>query len=345
MLRVAPQDSVPVAGASVVLHRVGRDLQGPIDSTTTDDVGRFRMSVTVDTTAVFILSASYAGIQYFSSPIHTNPGRPDTMIRLVVSDTASNTLVETASRHVVIGAPATDGTREVVDLVGIANRGLRTRVTGAEQRPTWATPLDPSMIGFHTGASDFSPEAVFYTGGVVEVFGPIAPGEKTLLMKYRIPADAMRWVLAFADTVFDFSLLIEDASPHVSGPLMDAPDSQVIAGRTFRTFRARPTAGDSITVAFPGAVRADGSTALVVLVILTGVALSVAGGVVWRRRTSTVHADEPVDVLVRRLAILDANVQGREPDTSSPEWQSYVERRAALKAQLARALARGSRPT
>ena len=71
-------DTIPVPAARVVLHRVGRDQQGPIDSLVTGADGRFRFRYLADTAAVFLLSSGYAGIEYFSTPLHLDPNAPDT---------------------------------------------------------------------------------------------------------------------------------------------------------------------------------------------------------------------------------------------------------------------------
>jgi hypothetical protein len=335
-----PVDSMPLPGVTVVLHRVGRDVQGPVDSTAADQAGRFRVAFAHDSAAVYLFSASYAGIQYFSTPIHTNPSRHDTTMVIAVSDTTSVALVEVSARHVVLGTPGTDGTRDVVDLVGLNNPGWSTRIAGEAQRPTWNTPLDERMVGFHLGSSDFSPEAVFFSEGRVEVFGPIAPGEKSLLLKYRVPQGMKRWHLVFADTVFDFSVLVEDDGPVVTGPVREASAPQVIGGRSFRTFRGRPAPGDTVSIAFTGVVGPDSRVALIALVLLLSAAL-LSSVVAWRRRqapATVARKDESVEVLVRRLALLDAKRAGGSADAGAEAL------RAELKAQLARALARAGRP-
>src|SRR5919112_5474935 len=91
-------DSAPLIGARVLLHRVGRDIQGPVDSTRADDRGRFRFRFRPDTSALYLLSVRYGGIEYFSTPVHTNPGRPDTAIRLVACDTSSTAPVAVEAR-------------------------------------------------------------------------------------------------------------------------------------------------------------------------------------------------------------------------------------------------------
>ena len=341
ILRLTPADTVPLAGVHVVLHRVGRDFQGPVDSTLSRTDGSFRFDFIADTTAVYILSASHAGVQYFSSPVHTNPERPDTAISIVVSDTSTAARIEVASRHIVVGAPRADGTRQVIDLVGLENPGWLTRVAGHAQRPTWSTPLSDVVIGFNVGASDFSSEAVFFRNGRVEVFGPIAPGDKELLLKYLIPTTVGKLVFAFADTAREFSLLIEDAGPRVSGPVLEAPEPQVISGQAFRTWRGRPTPGDTIAIAFPGAVPRSTAPLLAVLVGVMGLALVATAWRIRRSHTTVVEEEEPVEVLVRRLAPLDSRYRGREAEVPVPEWTAYQEGRHVLKARLTRALASG----
>ena len=51
ILRLTPADTVPLAGVHVVLHRVGRDFQGPVDSTLSRADGSFRFDFGADTAA------------------------------------------------------------------------------------------------------------------------------------------------------------------------------------------------------------------------------------------------------------------------------------------------------
>ena len=62
------------AGTRVVLHQVGRTLQGPLDSTRTDQRGRFQFSFRPDTSALYLLSVRHAGIEYFSLAGAHQPG-------------------------------------------------------------------------------------------------------------------------------------------------------------------------------------------------------------------------------------------------------------------------------
>ena len=85
--------------------------QGPLDSTIADPHGHFRFRFHADTTALYLLSARYGGIEYFSSPVHTNPERPDTTMRVLVYDTSSTAPVVVEARHLVVPRPSEDGSR------------------------------------------------------------------------------------------------------------------------------------------------------------------------------------------------------------------------------------------
>jgi hypothetical protein len=49
------------------------------------------------------------------------------------------------------------------------------------------------------------------------------------------------------------------------------------------------------------------------------------------------------DLLLHQIAALDARYQGREAELPAEEWARYLQRRDALKAAAAAALARESR--
>ena len=172
-------DSTPVAGTRVVLHQVGRALQGPLDSTKTDRRGRFRFSFRPDTSALYLVSVRHAGIEYFSPPVHTNPARPDTAIRVIVYDTSSTAPVSLEARHLVVTQPGEDGSRNVLDLIVLLNSGQRTRVAPDSAGRLLAGAAAGGTIGLELGESDVSPEAVTRRGDSILVAGTAGPGGET----------------------------------------------------------------------------------------------------------------------------------------------------------------------
>jgi hypothetical protein len=231
---------VPVPGLRVVLHQVGQLEQGPVDSTVAGPEGRFRFRFRPDTGSVYLLSARYRGIEYFSTPVHTNPARPDTAIPLIVYDTSSRTPVRLAARHLVVPRPGEDGTREVLDLIVLRNPGTLARVSPDSLGDTWVGPLPAGSEGLDVGESDVSPEAVRRRGDSLVVSAPIAPGEKQLVLQYHLPPERREIILP-AEPGVRMNVLVEEPDARVTGALAVA-DSQDIQGRSFRRWTGTPTA-------------------------------------------------------------------------------------------------------
>ncbi|HEX2450909.1 MAG TPA: hypothetical protein VHJ69_07200, partial [Gemmatimonadales bacterium] len=213
-------DSAGVPAARVVLHRIGRELQGPIDSATTDTRGRFRFRFAADTSAIYLVSARRGGIEYFSTPVHLNPERPDTGLRIVVADTSSAAPVGLEARHLVIGSPRADGSRNIVDLTVLTNAGHRTRVAPDTVRPSWCGPLPIGTVGLAVGEGEFSLSAVTRQGDRLLFFAPIPPGEKQLATEYILPAGSRETRLVFDQPTPLLNILLAEPEARVAAPGM-----------------------------------------------------------------------------------------------------------------------------
>ena len=339
VVRPEAADSVPVPDVRVVLHRVGQMEQGPMDSTVAGSGGRFRFRFHADSGAVYLLSARYRDIEYFSTPVHTNAARPDTAILLVVYDTSSRAPVSLAARHLVVPRPTEDGSREILDLVILSNSGSRTRVAPDSLGTSWAGLLPAGSEGLEVGESDVSPEAVVRRGDSLLVSGPVAPGEKQLVLQYHLPRGGRELRLP-VDSGARVNVLVEETGATVRGPLAVA-DSQEIQGRSFRRWSGVPAGPGTVSITLPGTPGA-GQGWLAPLVGLLALGL---GATTWwalrrpRERTASPSMVEDPSVLLEALAELDARYAGREGETSAEEWSAYQDRRARLKSELARALA------
>lgn len=344
MVRPSRGDSLPVPGVRVVLHRVGRAEQGPLDSMPSGPGGRFRFALARDTAALYLLSARYQGIEYFSLPLDRAPaGDPET-VTLVVHDTSSRTPVTVSARHVVVPRPGDDGTREVLDLVLLANRGTETRVAPDSVGASWIGLLPPASEGLELGESDVSPEAVIRRGDSVIVSAPISPGEKQLAFQYHLPAGRQAVELPVGAEPVTLSVLLEEPGATAAGPGLAQADTQAIEGRSFRRWTGEVPGGAVIRIGLPGAGGAS-STVIAALVTVLALALLLAAWRILPRPAAGAAPDErrgDADRLLNEIAALDARYQGREGETPSEEWARYLQRRAALKAEAAAALARGS---
>jgi hypothetical protein len=335
--QVVSADSTPVRGARVVLHQVGQQRQGPIDSTRADNAGRFSFVFRPDTSTFYLLSAGQAGIEYFSPPVPTNPARPDTGIRIVVYDTSSTAPVALEARHLVLTRPGPDGSRNVLDLIIVRNSGRLTRIAPDTVRPSWSTRLPHGTTGLQAAEGDISPDAMRRRGDSLIVTSPIAPGEKQLAIQYRIPAGRKNVELPLEQPGVAVNVLTEEPDVRVIGRGIAAADSQVIEGRSFQRWAGVVPNGD-IRIMLPGAGRPPGWL-LAVLVAGLGLTLGGAGWYLLARRepANKILPDELIDA----IAALDARYLGREGETAAQEWSSYQQERARLKAELESSLAAG----
>ena len=337
-------DTVPLPRARVVLHRVGRDAQGPVDSMVADGAGRFRFRFRADTSALYLLSSRYGGIEYFSPPVHTNPARPDTAILLQAYDTSSTTPIAIEARHIVVPRVGPDGSRPVLDLIVLRNDGIRARVAPDSAHPSWSLTLPPGSGEMQLGEGDLSPDAVVRVGDTVRVLAPLAPGQKQLSIAYATVPVGGRLVFPVGPAETPLNLLVEETGARVTGGTLALADTQVIEGRSFRRFSGRVPPGGSVTLTVPASPAAGARRILAGLV--GGLALALGAAAVWLlrrpRRPAALPAPGQPDETARLLdaiAVLDARYAGREAEVAAEEWQRYTNERAALKARLEHALA------
>jgi hypothetical protein len=336
VLRPRGADTVGVAGARVVLHRVGRQAQGPIDSTVAGPRGEFRFRYHRDTSAVYLLSSGFAGIEYFSTPLHTDPEAPDTGLVLFVSDTSASAPIHVASRHIVISKPGKDGTRTALEIVVLENDGTRTRVGPDSLTAVWGARLPAGVIGFQVGQGDIGPDGLLARNDSVVLVAPVAPGQKQLLYTYALPASPGLVRLPVGDSISVANILLEEFGPQVRGGGIVKADSQAIEGRSFQQWAGPVAAGAVIEIDLPGTANGWILPLLVGAVALT---LALIGFTVLRRGPALQGRAPGHHALLDQLARLDARYAGREADVSPEEWRAYQEERARLKSDLSARLA------
>jgi len=333
VVRTVGPDSVPLPHARVLLHRIARSAQGPIDSATADGAGRFRFRFASDTSAVFLASSRYQGIEYFSPAVRPTSAT-DTTLRVVVSDTSSAAPIELAARHLVVAEPGQDGSRGVLDLVILRNRSDHTRVAPDSTRPSWSAPLPSGTFGFEPGEGDVSSGALRRVGNRFELLAPIAPGEKQLILQYGLPATARSLELPFEQGAGLVNVLVADRRASVRGGGLVPADTEVIQGRTYRRWMGPVPSGGKVVIQLGGPTNAP-RWVLPALVAALGAGLLVAAQRALRAPPNAPDAD----LLVERIAQLDTRFADRQPDTDPAEWQGYRAERARLKAELEAILA------
>jgi len=274
---------MPVPGVRLVLHRVSQQVQGPIDSARSDRRGRFSFAYRADTSAFYLVSGRYAGIEYFSSPLPTNPARADSTVRVVVYDTSSTAPVSLEARHLVLTRPAEDGSRSILDLVILRNAGRLTRVAPDTVRGSWSVQLPRGTVGLQVRESDVSSDAMIRTGDSVTIAAALAPGEKQITLEYLVPAGRSSVELPLQKAGLPLNVLTEEPEVQVTAPGITRADSQLIQGRSFRRWTGTVSTAGVLRLVLPGS-RAQPRWVLPALVGGLALALAGAGWLAFRSK-------------------------------------------------------------
>ncbi|MES2307145.1 MAG: hypothetical protein V4558_16710 [Gemmatimonadota bacterium] len=341
VVRIVGHDTVGVFGARVVLHRVMPSRQGPVDSTLSRQDGAFSFRFHPDSGAIFLTSARWAGIEYFAPPavLPVAPARPESML-LVVADTSSRAPVRVAARHVVVSAPAADGTRAVLELIVLENPGPLTRVAPDSSSPSWVIHLPPDGIGFQLGDNDFASDALLLANSGLQIRAPLPPGQREITVQYQLRAGVRQWSIPVADSVAAMNVMAEEPTARLTGGLA-AVEAQSVEGKRFSRWKGAVVPGAEVTLAFDFV--GTPTWLLPSLVGGLGVALLVAFVLAWRagRRVPlpvTASAGRQLtpeaEALLSQIATLDASHRGGQGAHAPVVWQQYLAERARLKQEL-----------
>ncbi len=344
VVQVSGADSTPVANAWAVLHQVTLSSGAPVDSGRTDARGRYRLrSPGRDSAAVYIVSLTYAGIAYFTRPVHAPRGVVEgTAEALAVYDTSSTSpAVLAAQRHIIVRRPEQDGSRHVLELLVLHNAGARTRISPDTASPVWQGTLPRGAIQLEVGESDVSSEAVYRRGDSIAVAAPVPPGDKQVVVSYILPRSSRRFDLTLDQPIARFNVLVEDSAATVEGRALERVGSEMIEGTSFVRFTKNDLgSGARVVVQFSGS--APGAADWWWLIVgLAGAALAAGLAWAWRRTQPAAATGAPDDpeALAAQIAALDTAFESRTEATAQ-ERGAYQRRRAELKARLEALLAR-----
>ncbi|HEX7938318.1 MAG TPA: hypothetical protein VF483_04950, partial [Gemmatimonadaceae bacterium] len=231
---------VAVPNAWVVLHRVGTDRSAPLDSMRANARGdfHFRYTPSGSADAIYFVSTTFRGIAYFSSPLRDIAVRGGDADLLVYDTTTTTSKLGVAGRHVVVSAPR-NGRREVAEIFEISNDGIRTVVPRDSASPLWATHFPEKAESLTVAPGDLSAGAVAFLEGRGEVFAPISPGVRQLVVTYRLPVGAFPLAIPAERPIGVLEVLLEEPRSVVDGAGLSETPGAEIDGRRFRRFLAR----------------------------------------------------------------------------------------------------------
>ena len=338
-------DGVGLGGAWVILHRVGPDTAGPLDSMRTAANGRYRFAYRAfgDTLAVYFVSTSRGGVNYFTPPVREAVLRGG-MADLVVYDTTSAPIpIAVRGRHLIVTVPdsSTRRTRTVVEAFELSNDSSLTRVARGDAGVTFDAALPPGVTVIQSGQGDISSDAIRAVDGRVQVNAPISPGMRQLSFSYEIPADMDPFEVLIESPTTVLEVLVEEPSAVVNGAGLVAVDPVEIDGRPFKRFLAQDVdAAKTFAITIPPAAA---STSLRVMLVVTGIgaAMLLGLGMVMLRRGPGLASRREADpeALALEAAALDAAYEQLAAPTEQQKAEHYLAR-ARIKGRLAAALAK-----
>lgn len=338
--------AVPVGGLWVVVHRIGHDQSGPLDSVRTSASGRYdiRYRASGDESAMYIAVASYHGIAYITSPLRVQRVTGDDAQIMVFDTTSPPFPIRVAGRHFVVTNPGENGTRRVVEVYELMNDSTLT-VIGTETKPVWRVPLPSDARNFQLNpAGDITAGSVSKVGDALAIFAPISPGIRQLSFTYTLPAKAFPLTVPVVDSVELLEVLVQEPDAVVVGPGLSEVAPVTQEGGVFRRLLAqgvKPNSAVRLTMPQPTTGFAKKTVSMIAAALALVMALVL--GVVIIRRRAPAPTRAPVDLaekLIREIAALDADFERRASPTDG-ERAAFTSQRAALKSRLNAALAAG----
>lgn len=266
-----------VAREQVTLHRVNSREAGPIDSMVTDASGAFAFRVaTPDSLSMYLASARYGGIAYFSSPMQAGQpaGAPSEIV--VYDTTSSDVRLQLQGRHLVVSSPNADGVRAVIDVLEIENDTVLTRVAGAANRPTYSLLLPEGASNVRASQGELSDGAVEVRSGRADIFAPLSPGLRQLVLTYDLPASAFPVSVPLERAVTVLEVLLEEPGATADGGGLKSQGGVSVDGKNFTRYLGQSAPASAVlTLRAAGGIGGTSVPTWVLPLVLTLVTLGV----------------------------------------------------------------------
>ncbi|ODT02796.1 MAG: hypothetical protein ABS52_12360 [Gemmatimonadetes bacterium SCN 70-22] len=292
---------VPVAREPVTLHRVSAREAGAIDSAVTDARGRYAFRVSApDSQAMYLVSAHYGGIAYFSAPVSAGatPGVMGDSSEIVVYDTTSaDVRLQLRGRHFVVSSPSADGIRSVIDVLEIENDTVLTRVAGPSKRATYSLLLPDGARNVRASQGEMGEGSVDVRNGRADLYAPLSPGLRQLVLTYDLPPDVFPLAIPLERSVSVLEVLLEEPGATAAGAGLVSQGGVSVDGKTFTRFLGQDAKANAVVTlaVVGGGAGAPLPTWLVPLVL----ALVTLGAIVVLSRRASPGRRAPVRLAQR----------------------------------------------
>jgi hypothetical protein len=333
--------TTPLSQGTVVLHQVSADASGEIDSVRVGPDGSFSIPLPHVPdhgvrAEIYFASVQHQGLYYFG-PAITDAGQLDSLYTIQAFDTLSvppgGADLPLTARNLFLER-AEDGW-EATDVFQLRHDGDRT-LYSPDDGVVWSYPLPDMVRDFQVGQADLAPDAVRFWNGRIELFAPLPPGEKFLVVRYRIPE--RDFLLPMPGTTDQMEILVREPGPAAEfPPLGPATPVELEPGTVFRRYSGDGFLDTGIQAQVAPerwSFRAEW------LGLLLAGLLGAAGVYGFRRRSARLQppgVPEPSrrEELLLAIARLDEEFGGME-NPSDADAEAYRARRRKLLSQLKR---------
>lgn len=295
--------SRPEAAVDVEVMLVGVDAQENTlhRETRTDERGGFRFD-DLPTPAAYLVSARYAGIRFPGGTAVFRPGeepKADPIEIRIFERTASRDALSLGTARWVIEHEA--GEFRVLQTIGIRNPGDQVAIVEPSAPPLLRFALAPEHGEVSTPFGALG-EGVAVEAGVVEIRGPVLPGEQELRFTYAIeaPHAVLDTRIAVLDPLEALEIYVEDFGIDVDPGALHPARAVRHDGRVYQAWMGFELGADrSLPLRIrplPPPARTPPWIAAATIAALAGLGLWLVGHPLIEARRSLPSSDEPSEI-------------------------------------------------
>lgn len=326
-------DSVLRRG-TVTLHRVSEQAQGEVDSVRVAADGSFslRLPAIPDPARsdVYFASVRHAGILYFGKAI-TLPVQLDSLYEIQAYDTLivpdGGVSLAVQGRSIFLER-AEDPGWQAVDLFEVVNDRPGTLVASGDG-VVWSHPLPEGVQSAEVTQTDLVGGGAEVREGTLVVTAPIPPGQRLLVVRYRVPDPFLTIPVPTRTEVFE--VLVREPGPPLESPaLVPGEPAQLDDGAPFRRLSGAGLEGTVVRLAQGRATRQPPVQwlAVTLALLLTGIGL-------WATRSGSAAPAGRIQAtgrqaLILEVARLDEDFASRRASATPEERGAYEARRREL---------------
>ena len=272
---------VPAVGVPVTLHRVTTSGSGSVGEAVSGSAGEFRFPLPPADSAgfeVLFATAEYRSVRHLGPVVHGGAAVED--YRIAVFDTASVIpgAIQVVRRDVVL-FPETAGGWEATERILLRNSADRTLIYN-DGSPSWEVRLPDGVTDFETGEGELTAAEMTLMGDRLLLLASLTPGDRSLLFRYRIPAELENSRLAIDTPTDTFNIFVNQPAPQLEISGLTTTSVVEVQGERFVQYGANAlAAGDEVMLSWEGPKGppvapelAGGAAAALVLLIGTWVA-------------------------------------------------------------------------